>query len=260
MGTVALRLTAAGKRYGERAVLHGLDLEVERDGRLVVLGPSGSGKSTLLRVLAGLDHLDSGELTRPDATPERGAATAMVFQQPLLLPWANVRDNVALGGRYRANRTRFAADEVDGLLELFGLAELADSRPAQLSGGQAQRVAIARAMAVRPDVLLLDEPFSALDPATRHSLRTWLRDTATRLGLTLVLVTHDVDEALYLGQAIAALDGTGALGGHWRNPDAPEHDQLAEHPLRAELLASYRSQVGVVEAVAADRIEAGAAS
>ena len=167
MGTVALRLTSAEKRYGDRAVLRGLDLDVVRERRLVVLGPSGSGKSTLLRVLAGLDQLDAGELTRPDAGPGRGCVTSVVFQQPLLLPWCSVLDNVALGGRYRANRGRFAAAEVAELLELFGLAELTAARPAQLSGGQAQRVAIARAMAVRPDVLLLDEPFSALDPATR---------------------------------------------------------------------------------------------
>jgi len=243
VGTVALRLTSAEKRYGERAVLRGLDLDVVRERRLVVLGPSGSGKSTLLRVLAGLDQLDAGELTRPDAGPGRGCVTSVVFQQPLLLPWCSVLDNVALGGRYRANRGRFAAAEVAELLELFGLAELTAARPAQLSGGQAQRVAIARAMAVRPDVLLLDEPFSALDPATRRDLREWLRDTADRLGLTLVLVTHDVDEALYLGQTIAALDGAGALGGHWANPVDPAHDELAGHPLREQLLASYRSQV-----------------
>jgi ABC-type nitrate/sulfonate/bicarbonate transport system ATPase subunit len=243
VGTVALRLTAAGKRYGERAVLRGLDLDVVRGRRLVVLGPSGSGKSTLLRVLAGLDQLDAGELTRPDAGPGRDCVTSVAFQQPLLLPWLSVRDNVALGGRYRANRSRFAAAEVDELLGRFGLDELAGARPAQLSGGQAQRVAIARAMAVRPDVLLLDEPFSALDPATRRDLRSWLRAAAGRLGLTLVLVTHDVDEALYLGQTIAALDGAGALAGHWTNPVDPAHDELAEHPLREPLLASYRSQV-----------------
>jgi ABC-type nitrate/sulfonate/bicarbonate transport system ATPase subunit len=100
-------------------------------------------------------------------------------------------------------------------------------------------------MAVRPDVLLLDEPFSALDPATRRDLRSWLRDTAGRLGLTLVLVTHDVDEALYLGQTISALDGAGSFAGHWTNPVDPAHDELAEHPLRETLLASYRSQVAV---------------
>jgi ABC-type nitrate/sulfonate/bicarbonate transport system ATPase subunit len=99
-------------------------------------------------------------------------------------------------------------------------------------------------MAVGPDILLLDEPFSALDPATRQHLRAWLRDTATRLRLTIVLVTHDVDEAVYLGSTITALDGAGATAGSWANPTTPEHDDLVAHPLRAELLASYRSQVG----------------
>jgi ABC-type nitrate/sulfonate/bicarbonate transport system ATPase subunit len=241
VGTVALHLSGAVKRYGDRVVLDGLDLDVARDERLVVLGPSGSGKSTLLRVLAGLEVLDAGELSRPDG---QGAATATVFQQPLLLPWLDVAANVRLGGRYRANRDRFSDVRAGELLELFGLADLACSLPAQLSGGQAQRVAIARAMAVGPDILLLDEPFSALDPATRQHLRAWLRDTATRLRLTIVLVTHDVDEAVYLGSTITALDGAGATAGSWANPTTPEHDDLVAHPLRAELLASYRSQVG----------------
>jgi hypothetical protein len=99
-------------------------------------------------------------------------------------------------------------------------------------------------MAIGPDILLLDEPFSVLDPATRQHLRAWLRDTANRLRLTIVLVTHDVDEAVYLGPTITALDGAGATAGSWTNPTAPEHDDLVAHPLRAELLASYRSQVG----------------
>jgi len=239
VGTVALRLTGATKRYGRRVVLSGLDLDVPLGGRLVVLGPSGTGKSTLLRVLARLEQLDAGRLEQPDP----GLATAVVFQQPLLVPWRSVRENVALGGRYRANRARFSADRVGELLDQFGLAELADARPDQISGGQAQRVAIARALAVRPDVLLLDEPFGALDPATRRGLREWLRDTTVRLGLSLVLVTHDVDEALYLGQHIAALDGTGAVAGRWDNPVNAGHDELPGHPLRAELLASYRSQL-----------------
>ncbi|MHA6797621.1 ABC transporter ATP-binding protein (plasmid) [Pseudonocardia bannensis] len=238
MGTVALRLTGAEKAYGDRPVLAGLDLEVRRDERLVILGPSGSGKSTLLRVLAGLEPLDAGTVEQPD-----GAVRATVFQQPLLLPWLDVEANVRLGGRYRANRGRYSDERASELLELFGLAPLAKSRPAQLSGGQAQRVAIARAMAVGADVLLLDEPFSALDPATRIDLQAWLRDAATRLGLTLVLVTHDVDEALYLATTVTALDGTGGRAGTWPVGAAPEHDELATHPLRAELVASYRSQL-----------------
>ncbi|MBO0873314.1 MAG: hypothetical protein J2P19_07960, partial [Pseudonocardia sp.] len=108
-------------------------------------------------------------------------------------------------------------------------------------------------------LLLLDEPFSALDPATRRELREWLRASAARLGLGLVLVTHDVDEALYLGQRIAALDGTGAVAGRWANPDTPDHEQLARHPLRAELLASYRSQVRAGSGAGAARVETTAA-
>jgi ABC-type nitrate/sulfonate/bicarbonate transport system ATPase subunit len=236
VGTVALRLTGGVRRYGARTVLSGLDLEVRRDERLVVLGPSGSGKSTLLRVLAGLEPLDGGTL-------EREAVAATVFQQPLLLPWLDVEANIRLGGRYRANRGRYSDARAAELLELFGLGELARSLPSQLSGGQAQRVAIARAMAVGPELLLLDEPFSALDPATRRDLQTWLRDTAIRLGLTLVMVTHDVDEALYLGTSVTALDGSGRLAGTWEVPTAPDHGDLADHPLRLELVASYRSQL-----------------
>lgn len=234
MGTLALRLTGGVKDYGGRPVLDGLDLEVSLGDRLAVLGPSGSGKSTLLRVLADLEPLDAGSV-------EHGATCATVFQQPLLLPWLDVEANIRLGGRFKANRGRYGDARATELTELFGLADLARSRPAQLSGGQAQRVAIARAMAVDADVLLLDEPFSALDPATRRDLQTWLRDTADRLGLTLVLVTHDVDEALYLGTTIVALDGAGGVGARWANPEPGEHD--AAHPLRAELVAGYRSQL-----------------
>ncbi|BBG05005.1 MULTISPECIES: ABC transporter ATP-binding protein [Pseudonocardia] len=235
MGTVALALTGAVRRYGPRTVLDEVDLEIERGDRQVVLGPTGSGKSTLLRVLAGLEPLDGGTLHRPG-----DPVTATVFQEPLLLPWLTVRENVRLGGRYRANRSRFDDAHADALLDRFGMAGHAEARPAALSGGQAQRVAIARGMAVRPDVLLLDEPFGALDPATRAELQTWLRGFAQEEGLTLVLVTHDVDEALYLGTQVTALDGDGGIGGRW-TPAASETP--GGHPLRDEVLAGYRSQV-----------------
>ncbi|SFN73429.1 sulfate transport system ATP-binding protein/sulfonate transport system ATP-binding protein [Pseudonocardia ammonioxydans] len=235
MGTVALAVNGGVRRYGSHTVLDGVDLEIERGVRQVVLGPTGSGKSTLLRLLAGLETLDDGTVARPD-----DLVTSTVFQEPLLLPWLTVRENVRLGGRYRANRDRFTDTHADALLDRVGMAGHADAPPAALSGGQAQRVAIARGMAVRPDVLLLDEPFGALDPATRAGLQTWLRGLAEADGLTLVLVTHDVDEALYLGTHVAALDGEGGIGGRW----IPEPSEApGGHPLRDEVLAGYRSQV-----------------
>ncbi|WP_224401326.1 ABC transporter ATP-binding protein [Pseudonocardia sp. ICBG1034] len=233
MGTVAIELTGGARRYGTHTVLDGVDLRVARGDRHVVLGPTGSGKSTLLRVLAGLEPLDGGVVTRD-------GVAATVFQEPLLLPWLTVRENVRLAGRYRANAGRFDAAHAEALLERFGMSGHADARPATLSGGQAQRVAIARGMAVRPDVLLLDEPFGALDPATRAGLQSWLRDLAETERITLVLVTHDVDEALYLGTHVTALDGAGGVGGRW-TPDRT--DAPGGHPLRDEVLAGYRSQV-----------------
>ncbi|RKT89258.1 sulfate transport system ATP-binding protein/sulfonate transport system ATP-binding protein [Saccharopolyspora antimicrobica] len=231
MGTLAVRVTGAGKTYGPRRLFHDLDLEVTDGEFLVVVGPSGGGKSTLLRALAGLEQLDAGTVEWGDDAGGR-PPTGVVFQQPLLMPWLTVRDNVRLGGGYRANRARFEADRADRLLARFGLADLADSYPDQLSGGQAQRVAIARAAAIRPRLLLLDEPFSALDPGTRGDLQRWLRSTTEELELTTVLVTHDVDEALLVGDRIALLDGSGAIGRVWEN-------SADNGALRRELLAHY---------------------
>jgi ABC-type nitrate/sulfonate/bicarbonate transport system ATPase subunit len=238
MGTPALRLSAAVKTYAGTTVLAGVDLDVAQGERLAVLGSSGTGKSTLLRVLAGLEPLDSGEVVAGSAD----VTTGTVFQQPLLLPWLTVRENIALGGRYRGNRARFDSGWTARLLDLFGLASFTDVWPDELSGGQAQRVALARALAIRPRVLLLDEPFGALDPATRRELQRWLRDTAAELDLTLVVVTHDVDEALYLAESIAVLDGSGTIARRWDSEPPDGHDELPEHPLRPGLLAGYSSQ------------------
>lgn len=230
MGTLALRLTDAHLTLGhgprEHRVFSGLDLDVERGELLTVLGPSGSGKSTLLSVLAGLIPLDAGTVqVLPDAD---GAvhAPAVVFQQPLLLPWRTVVDNVALGLSYRRHRERCAPvggrgaslfgrrrhtaarrDAARELLDRVGIAHLADRLPAELSGGQAQRAAIARAVVTRPSVLLLDEPFGALDARTRRELQDWLVGLREELGLTVVLVTHDLDEALLVGDRVGVLTG-----------------------------------------------------
>jgi ABC-type nitrate/sulfonate/bicarbonate transport system ATPase subunit len=191
--------------------LDGVDLTLHDGETLAVLGPSGSGKSTLLRAIAQLESLDSGTIEFGNAD-ER---LAVVFQDPGLFPWLPVRQNIALGGRYRRNRDRFEDSRVDDLLEILGLTALADAPVQELSGGQAQRVAVGRALAVRPDVLLLDEPFSALDPATRKDLQLWLRELTTELALTVFLVTHDVDEAITLGDRVGFFRGPGGFSRQW---------------------------------------------
>lgn len=239
MGTVAVRVTGAEKSYGNSheawKVLNGLDLVVGSGEFVVLLGPSGCGKSTLLRVLAGLEPLDAGTVERS------GEHVGAVFQQPELLPWLTVRDNVLLGGRYRANRGRFDPAWADELISRVGLGELSAVYPDQLSGGQAQRVAVARAATIRPELLLLDEPFSALDPSTRGDLQNWVRSASAELAAAAVLVTHDVDEALAVGDRIAMLDGSGTISAEWTNTADGEL-------LRDELLAHYP---GAVDAVGA---------
>lgn len=224
---------------GGRTLFDDLDLTVRAGESLVLLGPSGVGKSTLLRVLAGLDEPVGGDLRVGSADSGRDHTYAAVFQKPLLYPWLTVRENVAVGGRFRALRGRIDAGHVDELMEHFGIAELADSRPDQISGGQAQRVAVVRAAATRPEILLLDEPFSALDPVTRADSQRWLVGVTAELGVTTVMVTHDVDEALIVGSRIALLGSTGRVQEEWVNPS---HGTSGSDPrLREQLLAAYRT-------------------
>lgn len=239
MGTVSVRISNGYKSFAGRntPVLNGVNLDIATGEFLVVLGSSGSGKSTLLRIVAGLDHLDRGTVDWLDPGSDNRPHTGVVFQQPFLMPWLTVRDNIAFGGRFAAHRERFDTAYADSLLERFGLSELAGYHPEQLSGGQAQRIAVIRAVAVRPRLLLLDEPFSALDPATRADLRSWLGELARDLGFTTVLVTHDIDEALELGDRIALFGRSGAVQQEWQITDLlPGQRDL----LRAEILAHYR--------------------
>jgi ABC-type nitrate/sulfonate/bicarbonate transport system ATPase subunit len=241
MGTVAFRVTGGARVYptptGPLPAFRDLDLEVTRGEVLALLGPSGCGKSTLLRIVAGLDQLTAGELEVP-RHPDGRPAAGIVFQDAHLLPWLSVRDNVALGLRYRANR-HVDVDEVDRLLEVLGLTGLADAAPRELSGGQAQRVAIARTVLTAPPLLLLDEPFAALDPLTRRSLQDWLREVRDLLDLTVVLVTHDVDEALHLGDRVVLLrGGTRGLVDTWEVAGL-HRDDTALATARAALLDRY---------------------
>jgi ABC-type nitrate/sulfonate/bicarbonate transport system ATPase subunit len=190
---------------GNITALAGLSLVVEAGELLALVGPSGSGKSTLLRLLAGLDTPTSGAILLDD-TPIRGpsAARGLIFQDPSLFPWLTVRKNIQAGlvasGRFRQHRA-----EVEEMLRLVGLEDFAEMYPHQLSGGMAQRVALARALVNHPRVLLLDEPLGALDQFTRMRLQDEILRLWQARRTTMLLVTHDIDEALYMSDRIAIL-------------------------------------------------------
>jgi len=235
VGTESVRISAGAKRFGTTTALRDIDLSIADGEFLAVLGRSGSGKSTLLRVLAGLDTLSAGDVTW--STAGGRPRTGVVFQQPLLMPWLTVAENVAFARRFAAHRDAFNDEHVAQLLERFGIDALASRYPDQLSGGQAQRVAILRAVATNPVLLLLDEPFSALDPATRGDLQRWLADLAATLTITVVLVTHDVDEALGLADRVVLLGTDGTLHGHWQLGGASTEGTTG---VRREILDRYQ--------------------
>ncbi len=212
-GTPAIRL--AGLRFGFRidrapiAVIggaDGLDLEVSGGSIVALVGPNGCGKSTLLRVLAGLLVAREGTVEIAGRTVDGpDPRVGLVFQEPRLLPWRTARSNVAfpleVAGRPRAERDR----RVEELLGLVGLRDWGNARPGQLSGGMRQRVAIARALALEPAVLLLDEPFSALDALTRERMNLELLRLWERISTTIVLVTHSIQEAIFLADRVIVL-------------------------------------------------------
>lgn len=206
------RLTVTGlrKSFGATEVLRGLDLDVPSGAFAAVLGPSGCGKTTLLRVVAGFEDADGGEVRLGDRVvvdgprglpPEKRRVT-VVPQEGALFPHLTVADNVAFGVPRRLTRRRRRVEE---LLDLVGLAGLGNRMPAELSGGQQQRVAVARALGPAPDVVLLDEPFSALDAALRAAVRQDVRTALHEAGATGVLVTHDQEEALSIADLVAVV-------------------------------------------------------
>jgi sulfonate transport system ATP-binding protein len=214
------------RRFGDRVVLDDLDLSIRRSEFVVLLGPSGCGKSTLLRLLAGLDLPDGGEVEVP-------VERAIVFQGDRLLPWQRVWRNVTIGlhGRDAKERALQVLAEV-------GLAERALAWPKTLSGGEAQRVALARALVTEPDLVLLDEPFSALDAITRLHMHDLVRRLHERHGAAMLLVTHDVAEAIALGDRILVMHH-GRIGSQYSvdlPPDKRRSSQAREE-LRGRLLA-----------------------
>ena len=208
--TPAITVRGANKHYGDFAALDNVDFDVPEGSLTALLGPSGSGKSTLLRAIAGLDTPDTGTITIKgnDVTgvPPQRRGIGFVFQHYAAFKHLTVRENVAFGLKIRKKPKAEIQEKVDGLLEVVGLSGFQTRYPSQLSGGQRQRMALARALAVDPQVLLLDEPFGALDAKVRDDLRTWLRRLHDEVHVTTVLVTHDQAEALDVADRIAVLN------------------------------------------------------
>nr|WP_320131367.1 sulfate ABC transporter ATP-binding protein [uncultured Holophaga sp.] len=211
---MSIEIANVTKRFGGHTVLEDLNLKVAPGELVALLGPSGSGKTTLLRIIAGLEQADSGtvRLNGRDiqSAPIDQRRVGFVFQHYALFRHMTIFDNVAFGLDVRPKATRLSkkdiADKVRELLSLVQLEWVADRYPHQLSGGQRQRVALARALAVEPEVLLLDEPFGALDAKVRAELRRWLRQLHDTTGITSLFVTHDQEEALEVSDRIAVLN------------------------------------------------------
>ncbi|WP_375430632.1 ABC transporter ATP-binding protein [uncultured Friedmanniella sp.] len=205
----AVEVEQVTRRYGrgDQAVtaLGPVDLRIDTGEFLVLVGASGCGKSTLLRLIAGFEEPSTGRVTVAGAAPEPGRGAGLVFQQPRLLPWRTVGSNVDLALRYAGLAASERVARRDALLHRVGLDGIAHRRIWEISGGQQQRVAIARALAVDSQLLLLDEPFAALDALTRERLQEDLRQVSAETHRTSVFVTHSVDEAVFLGSRVIVL-------------------------------------------------------
>jgi len=207
---VILEVKGLGKTYashqGEVTALKGIDFKTHRREFVCVIGPSGCGKSTLIRILAGLESYTSGEVLL-DGAPVQGPGRdrGMVFQGYTLFPWLTVKKNVMFGLEMNNAGRNEAESEARQWLELVGLSKFADAYPHQLSGGMKQRVAIARALANQPRILLMDEPFGALDAQTRAKMQSHLLEIWKNIDITILFITHDLDEAIFLADRILVL-------------------------------------------------------
>ena len=263
MSTPKIQLRKVRKVFGEggQAVvaLQDIDLDVRANEFVTLVGASGCGKSTLLRVVGGLEYHSAGEvLVDGRSVIGPGSDRAMVFQHYSLYPWLNVMENIKFSRRLRANRGQFTSAEVEAasgraeaLLNLMGLPAAALKYPNQLSGGMQQRVAIARALLSRPQVLLMDEPFGALDAQTREVMHDLILHVFRLERATILFVTHDVEEAIYLGQRVVLMaPRPGRVDTVYEVPLPAQRQQDMKHTpeflaLKREILARIRETSGM---------------
>lgn len=245
---MSIRLTNISKKFGQFQALSPLNLNIQEGEMIGLLGPSGSGKTTLLRIIAGLEGADTGEIyfgnRNVTQVHVRERRVGFVFQNYALFRHMTVADNVAFGLEVMPKKQRPSSAEiqkrVSHLLEMVQLEHLAQRYPEQLSGGQKQRIALARALATQPEVLLLDEPFGALDAKVRKELRRWLRSLHDELKFTSVFVTHDQDEALELSDRVVVMSN-----GHIEQINTPA--ELYSHP-NSRFVFDFLGNVNVFEA------------
>ena len=229
---LAVSLRSISKSFGDKVVLDDIDLDIRRGEFVALLGPSGTGKTTMLRILTGLERADDGQVLVP-------AVRTTVYQEPRLVPSTKVLGNVIIGQR-RNRLTKAAGIKA---LDEVGLARHASAWPATLSGGEAQRVALARALVREPELLLLDEPFAALDALTRIRMHGLVRDLIARHRPAVLLVTHDVDEAVLLADRVLTMRDGRIAADHRVSAHARSRGHAEFVDLRSRLLA----ELGVVE-------------
>ncbi len=253
-----IEISGAGKDFLlDGSVLQafdGIDLVIGAGEIVALVGPSGCGKSSLLRAVGGLEPLSRGEIRLNGQRIEGpDVRIGMVFQEARLLPWLTVRENAALAAKFRSHRRRESGPAVDELLARVGLEAFANAYPEQISGGMAQRAALARTLMQRPEVILFDEPFAALDALRRMELQVWLAHMLREQGTAALFVTHDLDEAIIMGDRIVVM--TGRPGRIHRIYDVPAADeklrQIDHDPvyweLKKSILADLRATGGLKE-------------
>jgi ABC-type nitrate/sulfonate/bicarbonate transport system ATPase subunit len=237
------------KSFGDVHALESIDFEVQRHSRIGIVGPSGGGKSTLLQLVAGLLDPDAGTVWVEGATEawDRLARCAMMPQRDLLLPWRTALDNAAIAMENRGVSKSDARDKTRPYFEHFGLAQFEDVHPAQLSGGMRQRVSFLRTLMADKDVLLLDEPFGALDSITRAQMQEWLLRAMGDVPRTVLLVTHDVEEALVLSRTVVVLSARPGRVVRVLECDFPTSDSRREMVTSGEFVALKERALEAIE-------------